>query len=91
MLPSAARASSRSAGGSKSIPSAASTPTKRSPICSGSNRLRLNWRQRESTVAGSFCGSVVASTNFTCGGGSSKVFSSALKLLAENMCTSSIR
>jgi formiminotetrahydrofolate cyclodeaminase len=42
-------------------------------------------------VAGSFCGSVVASRNFTCGGGSSSVFSSALKLLLENMCTSSMR
>ncbi len=47
--------------------------------------------QRESTVTGSFCGSVVASRNFTCGGGSSSVFSSALKALLDSMCTSSIR
>ena len=42
-------------------------------------RFRLNCRQRDSTVTGSFCGSVVASRNFTCGGGSSSVLSSALK------------
>ena len=43
------------------------------------SRFRLNCRQRDSTVTGSFCGSVVASRNLTCGGGSSSVFSSALK------------
>ena len=31
-------------------------------------RLRLNCRQRESTVTGTFCGSVVASRNLTCSG-----------------------
>jgi hypothetical protein len=54
-------------------------------------RFRLNCRQRESTVTGNFCGSVVASRNFTCGGGSSSVFSNALKECAESMCTSSMR
>ena len=34
---------------------------------------------------------VVANRNLTWGGGSSRVFSSALKLLVDNMCTSSIR
>jgi hypothetical protein len=43
-----------------------------------SSRFRLNCRQRDSTVTGSFCGSVVASRNLTCSGGSSSVFSSAL-------------
>ena len=60
-------------------------------MSSAGNRLRLNFRQRESTVIGSFCGSVVASRNFTWGGGSSRVLSNALKLFSENMCTSSMR
>jgi hypothetical protein len=34
-------------------------------ICSGSSRFKLNFKQRDSTVTGSFCGSVVASRNFT--------------------------
>ena len=55
------------------------------------SRFRLNCRQRDNTVTGSFCGSVVASRNFTCGGGSSSVFSSALNECAESMCTSSMR
>ena len=58
---------------------------------SGRMFFRWNCRQRESTVTGTFFGSVVASRNFTCGGGSSRVFRSALKLDAESMCTSSIR
>jgi formiminotetrahydrofolate cyclodeaminase len=41
-------------------------------------------------VGKTFCGSVVAKTNFTCGGGSSSVFSSALKAAAESMWTSSM-
>ena len=40
-------------------------------------------------VAGTFCGSVVASTNTTCGGGSSTVFSSAFAAAFESMWTSS--
>jgi hypothetical protein len=41
----------------------------------------LNCRQRDSTVTGIFCGSVVARMNLTCSGGSSSVFSIALKAL----------
>ena len=52
--------------------------------------LRLNCRQRDRTVIGTFCGSVVARMNFTCSGGSSKVFNIALKACVESMCTSSI-
>ncbi len=40
--------------------------------------LKSNLWHLESIVVGSFCGSVVASTNFTCSGGSSNVFKSAL-------------
>ena len=37
-----------------------------------------------------FSGSVVANTNFTCGGGSSTNFSNALKPWVETMCASSM-
>jgi len=51
---------------------------------------RLNCKQRDSTVTGTFCGSVVASTNFRYSGGSSSVFNMALKACPVSMCTSSI-
>ena len=44
---------------------------------------------RERMVSLTFCGSVVANTNTTCGGGSSSVFSSAASAAFDNMCTSS--
>ncbi len=91
MLPSAARARSASAAGSDSIDSAVQICASRSDIRRGVIRFRLNCRHRDSTVTGSFCGSVVASRNLTCGGGSSSVFNSALKELLDSMCTSSIR
>ena len=47
-------------------------------ICAGTMFLRLNCKQRDRTVAGSFCGSVVA--NKILRTGSSSVFSNALKL-----------
>ncbi len=62
-----------------------------SAICPTGMRFRLNCRQRDNTVAGNFCGSVVASRNFIWGGGSSSVFNSALKECVESMCTSSMR
>ncbi len=52
--------------------------------------FRLNCKQRDSTVTGIFCGSVVARMNLTCSGGSSSVFSIALKAWLVSMCTSSI-
>ncbi len=91
MEPSAARPSSHRALSSKGTDSASSTLARCSTMRSGGMCLRVNCRQRDSTVGGSFCGSVVASRNFTWGGGSSRVLSSALKLLVESMCTSSIR
>ena len=51
---------------------------------------RPNCMQRDSTVTGTFCGSVVASTKMTWGGGSSSVFSMALKAWVESMWTSSM-
>jgi hypothetical protein len=41
-------------------------------------------------MLGTFCGSVVASTNFRYSGGSSSVFNMALKAVLVSMCTSSI-
>ena len=52
--------------------------------------FRLNCRQRDSTVTGTFCGSVVARMNLRYSGGSSSVFSIALNACADSWCTSSI-
>ena len=54
-------------------------------------RCRSNRWQRLRIVGRTFCGSVVAKMNFTCSGGSSSVFKSALKAAADSMWTSSIR
>ena len=89
--PSAAMASVSMASASKPTCSASRMCRIWPLICSGDRRLRLNLMQRDSTVTGNFCGSVVASRNLTWGGGSSSVLSSALKALRESMCTSSIR
>ena len=45
--------------------------------------------QRSTTVAGTFCASVVASTNTVFGGGSSSVFRNAFHAACESMCASS--
>ena len=79
------------AAASAATDSASQICVSRSEIRRGVMRFRLNCRQRDNTVTGSFCGSVVASRNLTCGGGSSSVFNNALKELLESMCTSSIR
>ena len=54
-------------------------------ISSGSILLRSNLWQRDRTVTGTFRISVVAKINFTCSGGSSSVFNSALNALLDNM------
>src|SRR5438105_104687 len=53
-------------------------------------RRKSNRWQRDATVNGILCGSVVASTNITCAGGSSSVFSKALKASVVSMCASSM-
>ena len=59
---------------------------------SGSAMRRKSKRwQRELIVGGMRCGSVVASTKMTCGGGSSRVLSRALKAASVSMWTSSTR
>jgi len=59
-------------------------------MSSGSIRRRSNRWQRDSTVTGTLRISVVAKMNFTCFGGSSSVFRSALKAEVDSMCTSSM-
>ena len=58
-------------------------------ICSTSSSLvigsSLKCRHLDITVSGSLSGSVVASKNFTCSGGSSIVLSKALKLLVDSI------
>ena len=78
MEPRAARASRRSACTSDDTFSIPKTCCRCSRIVSGAIGRKLNCRQRESTVAGTFCGSVVASTNLRYSGGSSSVLSMAL-------------
>jgi hypothetical protein len=90
MLPWAARAINGNAAGSQGMPSASRMCCSRPPICCCGIRFRLNCRQRDSTVTGTRWGSVVARMNLTCCGGSSSVFSMALKALRESMCTSSM-
>ena len=53
--------------------------------------LRKSYRwQRDRIVVGIFSGSVVARMNFTCDGGSSSVFKSALNECLDSMWTSSM-
>ena len=53
-------------------------------------RRRSKRWHRDRTVTGTFCTSVVAKMNFTCGGGSSSVFSKPLKAAFDSMWTSSM-
>ncbi|MEY2843412.1 MAG: hypothetical protein RI920_1449 [Pseudomonadota bacterium] len=64
LLARAARASRRKAPGSAAICSCARMSTRCACTVCGAIGRRLNCRQRLSTVTGTFCGSVVASTNF---------------------------
>jgi hypothetical protein len=89
MEPRAARASRRNACGSAGTCSACNTLPRCSSTVSGAIGRRLNCRQRESTVTGTFCGSVVARTNLRYSGGSSSVFNMALKAVFDSMWTSS--
>ena len=88
--PSAARATSASASGEISTFSFPAILPNHSTSTSCGTRLRSKRWQRDSTVTGTLRISVVANTNFTCGGGSSSVFSSALNAAVESMCTSSM-
>ena len=65
-------------------------PARCASIASGSIRRRSKRWQRDSTVTGTLRISVVAKMNFTCAGGSSSVFRSALNAEVLSMCTSSM-
>ena len=71
-------------------PSSAAASRRQAAIRSWPIRLNAKCWQRERTVAGTLCGSVVANTKVTYGGGSSIVFSSALNADVDSMCTSSM-
>ena len=88
--PPAARAIMPRASSSAFPPSASSTSRILSFISESPMRRKSNLWQRESTVAGSFCSSVVANMKTTCSGGSSRVLSKALNALRVSICTSSI-
>ncbi|MNN77572.1 hypothetical protein D3C81_1940470 [compost metagenome] len=90
MEPWAPWASRRKAGCSKVMPSCPRILSRWLMMWPGGICLRLNCRQRDSTVTGIFCGSVVARMNLTCSGGSSRVFSMELNAWFVSMCTSSI-
>ena len=88
--PSAALAIIASASASTSTPSAFATSAKWATSFSAGIRLRSKRWQRDSTVTGTLSTSVVANRNFTCSGGSSRVFSNALNACFESMWTSSM-
>ena len=80
------------ASSSASIRSSDSTPRSRSRIAAGPMRRKSNRCSRESTGAAIwaiFCGSVVAKTNTTPGGGSSRILSSAFQASRVSMWASS--
>ena len=88
-LPSDARTSSGSATGSNAICSRPRISVSCAVRSSGGIGLKSKRWQRERTVAGIFCGSVVARMNTTWAGGSSSVFRNALNAGPESMWTSS--
>ena len=90
ILPAARRAMSLSASADTSAPSASTICASLRAIDGVSTVVKSNRWHRERIVIGSFSGSVVQSTNFTCAGGSSSVLSSALKASRVSMCTSSM-
>ena len=90
MLPRAARATTPNVPSSTWSPSFSQTVS-RWPMMSASEiRRKSNRWHRLLTVSGSFCGSVVEKMNVTWDGGSSRVFSSALKAGSDSMWTSSM-
>ena len=85
----AERATAATASGGISIDSACAARRTTDAICSTVGRWKSKRWQRSTTVAGTFCASVVASTNTVFGGGSSSVFRNAFQAAVESMCASS--
>jgi hypothetical protein len=71
------------------MPSSAATRASTSAIWLSVGRWKSNRWQRSMIVAGTLCASVVASTNTTCGGGSSSVLRNAFQADGDSMCASS--
>ena len=71
------------------MPSSAATRCSTPAICSSEGRWKSKRWQRSTIVAGTLCASVVASTNTTWPGGSSRVFRNAFHAAVESMCASS--
>ena len=80
----------RAASSERSISSSRAILWRRAQRSAVEMRRKSKRWQREMMVAGSFCSSVVARIKTTCSGGSSRVFSRALKAEAESICTSSM-
>ena len=73
----------------RSSPRRASSPGAAAIACGGIC-FRLNCRQRDSTVTGIFCGSVVARMNLTCSRRLLQRLQHRVERRLESMCTSSI-
>ncbi|MEZ5291870.1 MAG: hypothetical protein R2745_12355 [Vicinamibacterales bacterium] len=91
MLPSPALARSSRASSGTAMPSASATTRRRSATVFDEIVRNSYTCDRDSTVSGILCSSVVAIMNTTCGGGSSIDFRSALNDEFDSMWTSSIR
>ncbi len=89
--PSPLRAIMRRALSEICTPSASTMVRSRATTTPAGIRLKSKRWTRDSTVSGIFWGSVVANRKTTWGGGSSRVFNSALKAPVESMWTSSMR
>ncbi|RIH83620.1 hypothetical protein Mrose_02978 [Calidithermus roseus] len=89
MAPSAIRATSRRAAGSASRPRLCTMRASFSAISPSESRRKRKCCVRERMVGGMRSGSVVAKMKITCSGGSSSVFSRALKALLDIMWASS--
>ena len=89
-LPSPACASTESASASAWMPSCSQIHAMRATSASNSTERKLKCWQRDAMVAGILCASVVHSMNTAQAGGSSIVFSSALKASLVIWCASSM-
>ena len=90
MAPSARREMSSAPPVVNSKPSWPAIYSTRWAMSSGPMRVKSYRWQRERMVAGTFWISVVARMKMTWAGGSSSVFSNALKAAVDSMCTSSM-
>ena len=88
--PSACRAIAAAAVGVSVTSILEATSTRCAASCSDDSRRKSNRWHRPTIVAGILWGSVVARTNRTPGGGSSKSFSNASKASRDSRCASSM-